>query len=279
MAIPLQRCLDVAIEVARSAGAIVRTAFATPRCVSIVSDKSNALDLVTNTDKETEKYIVDALNAAFPEYSFLGEETAAQHYTLGPEPTWVVDPIDGTTNFVHRIPDICVSIGLAVGRRPVLGVIYNPVRDELYTACEGGGAFLNGAPIRVDAEGKTLSQCILSSNVGYGRDEIFIRHSLGTMENAMRRQVRSFRMYGSACLAMASVARGLTSCYYESGPHAWDVCAGAVIVREAGGVVMDMSGGELDLCSRCYLAAANPLIAKEVLDCIVHPIPNRPSAV
>ena len=93
------------------------------------------------------------------------------------------------------------------------------------------------------------------------------------MGAVMNEGVRGLRMYGSACLALVSVACGLTSCYYESGPHAWDICAGAIIVREAGGVVMDMRGGPLDLCSRCYLAAGNEKIATEVLKHIAHPIP------
>jgi fructose-1,6-bisphosphatase/inositol monophosphatase family enzyme len=118
-----------------------------------------------------------------------------------------------------------------------------------------------------------LAESLVSSNLGYGREAVHIQHTLGTMDALMKRGIRGFRMLGSACTAIANVASGRTSVYYESGPHAWDVCAGAVIVREAGGVVVDMSGRPLDLCSRAYIFAATHELAAEVGRCVVYPIP------
>ena len=111
--------------------------------------------------------------------------------------------------------------------------------------------------------------------MGYGRDDAAVRHLLGTTEALMRRGVRAMRMYGSACVSIAAIACGRGSCYYESGPHAWDICAGAVLVREAGGIVCGMAGEPLDLCSRSYLAAANAEIAAAVQECIAHPLPFK----
>lgn len=254
---------------------LVYSAYCTPREASIVSDKSNNIDLVTNTDQESERQIFAALKAEFPDFEFLGEESAsdAGGYTLSDKPTWIVDPIDGTTNFVHRNPEIAISIGLAVAKEPVVGVIYNPVRDELFAACRGGGAFLNGAPIHVDTVAKDLGEALATSNLGYGRDAVAVKHTLGTIEAIMTRGIRGFRMSGSACTAIAAVASGRVNVYYESGPHAWDVCAGAVIVREAGGVVLDITGKPLDLCSHAYIFASSPALAAQVGKCVVYPLP------
>ncbi len=208
---------------------------------------------------------------------------------------------------MHRTPDRALSIGLAVEGKPVVGVIYNPIRDELFSARLGGGAWLNGKQIRVDAIAEVcitmimimiiiiiiiiimiiiaahpiftpthrqdLNHAIIYSNLGYGRDDIAITHMLGTMDRVMRRGLRAMRFCGSACISLTTVACGLSSAYYESGPHAWDVCAGAIIVKEAGGVVLDMTGAPLDLCSRCYLAASSQKLADEIIACVVHPMP------
>eukprot|EP00048_Salpingoeca_helianthica_P022694 m.19765 g.19765 ORF g.19765 m.19765 type:complete len:290 (-) comp7661_c0_seq2:26-895(-) len=275
MAVDLQHCLKFATSVAKRVGVLVYSAYCTPREDSIVKDKSNSIDLVTNTDQESERQIFAALKAEFPDFEFLGEEAASEAgaYSLTDKPTWIVDPIDGTTNFVHRNPEIAISIGLSVAKEPVVGVIYNPVRDELFTACRGGGAFLNGAPIRVDTVAKDLGEGLATTNLGYGREPHHIKHTLGTLEAIMQRGVRGVRMGGSACTAIAGVACGRVNVYYESGPHAWDVCAGAVLVREAGGVVLDMSGRPLDLCSRAYIFASTPEIASQTGRCVVYPIP------
>lgn len=274
----LGRCLEVAIAVARSAGEIVRKAFATPRAASTVMDKSSSIDLVTETDQECEKFIFGMLKKEYPDFHYLGEESASEAGTeiLGDEPTWIIDPIDGTTNFVHRTPDIAISIGLSINRRPVVGVIYCPIHDEMYAAYEGGGTTLNGNTIKVDSIAKTLPEAIVFTNMGYGRTEASIAHLLGTTEALMRKGIRAVRMCGSACISIAAIASGRGSCYYECGPHSWDICAGAVLVREAGGVVTGMAGEPLDLCSRSYLAASNEAIAAAVVACIAHPLPIKP---
>eukprot|EP00045_Choanoeca_perplexa_P003833 m.33732 g.33732 ORF g.33732 m.33732 type:complete len:168 (-) comp12256_c0_seq2:148-651(-) len=140
-------------------------------------------------------------------------------------------------------------------------------------AWKNGGAYLNGRPIRVDSEPQELVQSVVSMNLGYMRDETSVNHVTGTIRNLMEANLRALRMNGSACNQITSVACGRASCFVESGPHAWDVCAAAILVTEAGGVCYDMKGGPLDLYSRNYVFACNEAIAQAVLKCVVQPLP------
>lgn len=271
----MKQCLAAAEVVAREAGAMVKAVFDQPRSASKVTDKSVAsLDLVTDTDQACEKLILSRLRADFPDYEYLGEESSSEAggYALGDAPTWVIDPIDGTTNFVHRCPEVSVSIGLSVAKKPVVGVIYDPNRDEMFTAYAGGGAFCNGKPLRVDACTE-LPEAIVSTNLGYARSDDAIAHLTGTIATLMRGNLRAMRMSGSACNSITSVASGRYSAYYECGPHPWDVCAGAVLVREAGGVCFDLNGGEFSQTSRRYLVAGSEALAKKILAAVAPPMP------
>lgn len=165
-----------------------------------------------------------------------------------------------------------VSIGLSIGKQAVVGVIYDPNRDELFSAYRGGGAFLNGKRISVDPATK-LVEAIVSTNMGYQRDAGAIQHHTGTLANLMRGNLRAMRMCGSACNSITSVASGRSSGYYECGPHPWDVCAGAVITTEAGGVVYDLNGGPFSMTSRRYLFAGTEEIAQLLLECVAGPMP------
>lgn len=272
----LQLFLAVAEQAAREAGRLVRKVIHTSREHSTVTDKSvQSIDLVTDTDQACEKLIFSRLRAHFPDFVLLGEESASEsgHYELTDKPTWIVDPIDGTTNFVHRAPEVSVSIGLAVNREAVLGVIYDPCRDECFTAYKAGGAFLDGARIHVSQGEDELGRAVVSTNIGYLRDEVAVAHITTSLRNLMEKGLRGMRMCGSACNAITAVACGRHSLFYESGPHAWDVCAGAIIVQEAGGFVCDLSGGPFSITSRKYLFACSEELAKKVLACIHHPIP------
>ncbi|CAM9654638.1 unnamed protein product [Ectocarpus sp. 12 AP-2014] len=216
----------------------------------------SGVDLVTETDKAAERAIIERLRASHPDHQFMGEEStfeeagggeAVDAHIIGTSPTWVIDPLDGTTNFVHGYPLFCVSIALAVDGVPVIGVVYHPVSGDLYTACRGEGAFLNGVKVEVrPAQG--LGDALVVNNIGPARDEAFIATTLGRLGELLRRNVQAIRMSGSAALNMCHVACGKLDCYYEDGYGGpWDVAAGLVIVREAKGVVRDLRNSEFVL--------------------------------
>lgn len=197
------------------------------------------------------------------DHAFIAEETAA-HGELTDAPTWLVDPLDGTTNFVHDYPFVCVSIGLAVARELVVGVVYNPIMDQMYTAVKGGGAFLNNLPIRVSGQTE-LGAALVCTNIGASRDPGFIAAVGGNMQRLLSAKLGGLRMSGSAAMNMAHVAAGKLDAYYEVGIGGpWDMAAGAVLVREAGGVLADPRGGEFGLFSRCIICGT-PAISEKVL--------------
>ncbi|XP_073273910.1 inositol-phosphate phosphatase-like isoform X2 [Primulina huaijiensis] len=218
------------------------------------------VDLVTETDKKCEDLIFYHLKQQFPEHKFVGEETTAAcgATELTEEPTWIVDPLDGTTNFVHGFPFVCVSIGLTIGRIPTVGVVYNPIMDELFTAIRGKGAFLNGKAIKVSSQTE-LVKALLATEVGTKRDKATVDETTNRI-NSLLFKVRSVRMCGSCALNLCGIACGRLDLFYELGfGGPWDVAAGAVIVTEAGGLVFDPSGKDFDITSQ-RVAASNPLL-------------------
>ncbi|XP_075503020.1 inositol-phosphate phosphatase-like isoform X2 [Primulina tabacum] len=218
------------------------------------------VDLVTETDKKCEDLIFYYLKQHFPEHKFVGEETTAAcgATELTEEPTWIVDPLDGTTNFVHGFPFVCVSIGLTIGRIPTVGVVYNPIMDELFTAIHGKGAFLNGKAIKVSSQTE-LVKALLATEVGTKRDKATVDETTNRI-NSLLFKVRSLRMCGSCALNLCGIACGRLDLFYELGfGGPWDVAAGAVIVTEAGGLVFDPSGKDFDITSQ-RVAASNPLL-------------------
>lgn len=216
------------------------------------------MDLVTQTDKDCEDLIRRRISSAFPDHKFIGEEESAVNGAtpeLTDAPTWMVDPLDGTTNFVHGFPFVCVSIGLAVEKRPVVGVVFNPILQELYTASEGNGAFLNGS--KIHASTKTdIGSALLATEIGTKRDKATV-DATTSLINRLLFQVRSLRLSGSCAMNLVGVACGRLDLFYEIGfGGPWDVAAGAVILAEAGGHAFDPSGTTLDLMSH-RIAASN----------------------
>ncbi|CAN4126968.1 unnamed protein product [Withania somnifera] len=249
----LEEFLDVAVEAANKAGEIIRQGFHKTKHV----EHKGVVDLVTETDKACEDLIFNHLKQHFPSHKFIGEETTAAcgSFELTDEPTWIIDPLDGTTNFVHGFPFVCVSIGLTIGKKPTVGVVYNPIIDELFTAIDGKGAFLNGKPIKASSQSE-LVKALLATEAGTKRDKLTVDATTGRI-NSLLFKVRSLRMCGSCALNLCGVACGRLDLFYElefGGP--WDVAGGVVIVKEAGGVVFDPSGSELDLTAR-RVAATN----------------------
>ncbi|KAG6044662.1 hypothetical protein E4U39_003109 [Claviceps sp. Clav50 group G5] len=246
--------------------------------------KLNSVDIVTEADQAVEKMVSTRLSASFPSVAFMGEETYKPGMRLGPEPTFVVDPIDGTTNFVHGFPNACISLGLAIERSPAVGVIYNPWQDLLFTAVQGRGAYMTRikgtTPLRLPLaksprplEG--LGTCLVAIEWGSGRDgpnyeiKTDVFKKLAASRETGGSMVHSLRSLGSAALNMAAVAAGQMDAYWEGGCWAWDVCAGWCILKEAGGIMVSGNPGEWDpeLESRIYLAVRGaPKGQKELVE-------------
>ncbi|KAJ6814634.1 inositol-phosphate phosphatase-like [Iris pallida] len=256
--------LAEAVEAAKNAGEIIRKGFHEKKNV----EHKGQVDLVTETDKACEDLIFNHLKNKFPEHKFIGEETSAAFGTseLTDDPTWIVDPLDGTTNFVHGFPFVCVSIGLTVGKVPTVGVVYNPIFDELFTAIRGYGAFLNGTPIRASSQTE-LVKSLLASEVGTKRDKSTVDATTNRV-NSLLFKVRSLRMSGSCALNLCGVACGRIDIFYELGfGGPWDVAAGVVIVQEAGGLVFDPSGEDYDIMSQ-RIAASNAHLKDKFIDAL-----------
>nr|BBI29712.1 L-galactose-1-P phosphatase [Malpighia glabra] len=250
----LSAFLDTAVAAARKAGEAIREGFYQTKCV----EHKGQVDLVTETDKACEDIVFGLLKQHYPNHKFIGEETVAASGTfeLTDEPTWIVDPIDGTTNFVHGFPYVCVSIGLTIGKVPTVGVVYNPIMEELFTAIHGKGAFLNGNPIKVSSQAELITSLLVAEDVPNHDKPIVDAMTNGI--NSMLPKVRSIRMLGSCALDLCGVACGRVDLFYLTGfGGPWDVAGGAVIVTEAGGCIFDPSGKDFDLISR-RVAASNP---------------------
>ena len=212
-------------------------------------------DFVSTADKRTENQLLEELTRARPGYCFLLEEGGAVE---GPDKShrFIIDPIDGTTNFLHGIPHFAISIGLERDGQLVSAVIFNPVTDEMYVAEKGQGAFLNDKRLRVSAR-KKLGESLLATGIpwqGRGDHETFLAELAAAMS-----QTAGVRRFGTASLDLAYVAAGRFDGYWERGLFPWDVAAGILLVREAGGVVTDLDGGSRVLDGGHILAANEPL--------------------
>ncbi|XP_050213132.1 inositol-phosphate phosphatase [Mercurialis annua] len=252
----LSEFLQTAVDAAKRAGQIISKGFYLTKHV----EHKGQVDLVTETDKSCEDLIFNHLKQHFPTHKFIGEETTAACgiTELTDEPTWIVDPLDGTTNFVHGFPFVCVSIGLTIGKVPTVGVVYNPIMDELFTGIQGKGAFFNGKPIKVSSKSELVS-ALLATEVGTKRDKATVDATTNRI-NSMLFKVRSLRMSGSCALNLCGVACGRLDLFYETGfGGPWDVAAGVLIVKEAGGLVFDPSGKDFDITSQ-RVAVSNPLL-------------------
>lgn len=238
----MQDWLSTATAIATGAGAMIRAAWDGERAVSFKGE----VDLVTDTDRAVEAFVVDRLRAAFPGHAILAEETAtAADFALidADTPVWVVDPLDGTTNFAHRYPHVAVSIGLCRRGDPVLGVVHDPMRGETFAAARGLGATLDGRPVRVSAT-DSLDAALVGTGFPYDRRDHAAAY-LRFVEDFLRR-VQGIRRAGTAALDLCWVACGRLDGFWELKLKPWDVAAGAAIVLEAGGTVTDFDGAPFD---------------------------------
>lgn len=262
----LQEVHDLLVSVAYEAGDKM---LAAKPSHSTSSTKKNSADLVTETDQAVEKHVSKRLLSAFPSFQFIGEETYYPGQKLSEEPTFIVDPIDGTTNFVHNFPAFCISLGLAVKKVPAVGVIYNPFLDELYTAIQGQGAYLQKLgktkqrlPLRVPEPLNDLSTCLVGIEWGSDRTgpNFELKRNVFTKLVASKddggAMVHALRCTGSSALNIASVASGQQDAFWEGGCWAWDVCAGWCILVESGGIMVsgNPENWECEIEARNYLA-------------------------
>jgi inositol-phosphate phosphatase/L-galactose 1-phosphate phosphatase len=211
---------------------------------------------VTATDRTCEDIIIARLQAAFPTHLVIGEEGSSAQGSTNPltsAPTWLIDPLDGTTNFVHGFPFVCVSVALAVNHQVVVGVVHNPILHETFTALRGAGAFRNDKGIRV-SDVQVLAKALAGTEVGVSRDPI-VMNAITDRIHKVAARTRSIRASGSCAMALCGVAMGRLDAFYEIGfGGPWDVAAGSLIVEEAGGSVLDPSGKEFRLMGRRVLA-------------------------
>ena len=232
--------LQQMIQIALDAGKILKQQYDTP--VEQVT-KSTDADIVTATDKQVEKLISEAILSLYPDTHLVGEEGGGQGTPIEEaDYLWFVDPLDGTSNFANKIPQFCTSIALTDKNRvPLVGVIYDPMRDELYTARQGAGATLNSKPIKV-TDKTELAQSILAS--GFAYDRRTNPNNNTAQWAAFIPKVRGLRRMGAAALDLAYVAAGRYDGYWERSLNAWDVMAGVLLITEAGGRVTDYQGGD-----------------------------------
>lgn len=263
--------LEVAIATAREAGALLRNSLGRVRDVRY----KGLVDPVTEADRASETLIAERLRSHFPNDQLLAEEGSGSDRNAGSQRLWIVDPLDGTTNFLHGNPVFCVSIGLHIAGVPQVGVVYDPMRDEMFAAARGRGATLNDVPIQV-SETETLLRSMLATGFAYDPDRrqenipYFARFV--DVTQAVRRN-------GAAALDIAYVAAGRFDGYWERGVSAWDVAAATLILTEAGGTVSLYDGSPFDPFAR-EIVASNGVLHETMLDTIASVFPNdTPQAV
>ena len=240
---------------ARRAGAILRDRFLGARTV----EYKGGIDLVTDADRASEEALLAFLRARYPAHSVLAEESGLTSGEGGGGLRWFVDPLDGTTNYAHRVPHFCVAVAVARGEELLAGAVFDPVRDELFSAGQGQGASLNGQPIRA-SDASTMHRALVCTGFPYDVRE-HPEAPVGLF-NRVIRKVQGVRRMGAAALDLAYVASGRFDGYFEFGLKPWDIAAGALLVREAGGEVCRIDGAPLDLMVGDVLACGPKLDAE-----------------
>ncbi len=237
MSLNLHPMINVAVKAARAAGSVINRAALDIESVRISQKKVN--DFVTEVDHAAEKVIIETLLAAYPGHGIWAEESGREHGAQDSEYVWIIDPLDGTTNFIHGLPVYCVSIALAVKGKVEQAVVYDPTRNDLFTATKGRGAYLNDRRIRVSKRTQ-LKESLISTGFPFREGDNFKKY-LAMMGDVMKRTA-GLRRPGAAALDLAYVAAGYTEGFFETGLQAWDVAAGSLLVTEAGGLVGNFTG-------------------------------------
>ncbi len=275
--------LSVAKHAAKVAGAEIQRVW-WEETTNAPNIKSSNVDLVTETDEKAEQLIIEIIQSNYPTHKIIGEESSGAdcHYTLTDEPTWTIDPVDGTTNFVHRLGLSCVLIAFLDQKQVKVGVTYNPSSEELFWAIQGRGAYLetrDGTIRRIHTSAtQEIPQALIAMDPGYGRDEASIHRFQSVQKSILIQGVRNIRTYGCSGLCLANVACGRFDAAFEegswndhTGPKIWDLCAGKLLVEEAGGVTRDITDRRskdqpMDILQRSSFVAATPELADRILD-------------
>ncbi|MFN5745833.1 MAG: inositol monophosphatase family protein [Methylococcaceae bacterium] len=230
--------LTIAVRAARAAGDIIVRALDRVDLINVTPKGRN--DFVSDVDRQAEREIITILQRAYPTHAVLGEEEGFQGATSS-EFVWVIDPLDGTTNFLHGFPQFAVSIALFYRGKVEKGVIYDPIKQELFTGARGAGASLNNRRLRVTRK-KGITGALLGTGIPF-KDQSFIDAYLAMLKSLLK-DAAGIRRAGSAALDLAYVAAGRFDGFWEIGLQKWDMAAGVLLVQEAGGIVTDIEGGE-----------------------------------
>jgi len=248
--------LDFAIKVAKKAGQIQMSYFGK---ISSLDKKSTNIDLLTNADTESEKFIIRKIQETFPEHSILSEERG-ELYTDS-KYLWVIDPLDGTTNFAHNLPIFAVSIGLKKNNETICGVVYNPAADKCFYAKINNGSYLNNSKISV-SQSKIINESLLATGFPYNHDSRYDKSF--ELFKEFYDISRGIRRLGAAALDLCFVAMGRFDGFYEFNLNSWDICAGSLIAKEAGGKITDWNGNKCPSDGN-RIVATNGLIHHEML--------------
>ena len=251
--------LNKIIDISKEAGEIIRDGF---RKNIKIECKTGDNNLVTEIDKKAENCIIDFIKKEFPDHSILAEESGQSNGNS--EYLWVIDPLDGTSNFAHGLPIFSVSIGLRKNRETIFGVIYDVMRDEVFAAEKGSGSFSNNEKINVSSNDK-IEKSLLVTGFPYEIGEKLDR-SLDVFKEFLKYS-RGVRRLGSAAIDLCYVANGSFDAFWEEKLNPWDVCAGMLIVEEAGGKICDFAGKPIDIYSKEILAS-NGFIESRMLEII-----------
>ena len=256
---------NIAVRAARQAGSIIMRSFSRLDTLTVAEKQSN--DFVTEVDRNAEQAIIDTISRAYPGHAILAEESGARGDS---EFQWIIDPLDGTTNYLHGFPQFAVSIALTHRGRLESAVVYDPTRDEMFTADRGAGALLNDRRIRVSTR-RGLRGALLGTGIPF-RDQRHMDAYLGMLKSLVQDSA-GVRRPGSAALDFAYVAAGRLDGFWELALSPWDFAAGALLVQEAGGMVSDITGGSRFMDTG-NVVAAGPRLHRDMIDAIKPHLPE-----
>ncbi|RSD28166.1 inositol monophosphatase family protein [Mesobacillus subterraneus] len=254
----LKEIYTYAMEWTKEAGENIRASF--PKTLNVTS-KSNPNDLVTDIDKGTEQYFIEKIKGKYPDHRIMGEEGYGDEVTGLSGVVWIIDPIDGTMNFVHQQRNFAISVGIYVDGEGMIGLIYDVVHDELYHCIKGNGVLLNDKPIPELKESR-VSEAVIALNALWVAPNKRIDHQ---MFIPLVQDVRGTRSYGSAAMEMVYVATGRIDAYLSPRLAPWDIAAGIILIKELGGEATDLRGNELDLLKENSLFVSKPGLHSEIL--------------
>ncbi len=265
-----QPIVNIALGAARAAGRVIEQALV--RADPLVVESKGQNDFVTAVDRAAEAAIIEAIRKAYPKHAIITEESGRLEGAANTDTEWIIDPLDGTTNFIHGFPQFAVSIGVQVNGRLEHAVVYDPMRKEEFTASRGRGAQLNGRRLRVSNRA-TLDGALIGTGFPFRKEQMPHIDAYLAMFKDLAMQTAGIRRPGAAALDLAYVAAGRLDGFWEFGLKPWDMAAGCLLITEAGGLVSDFGGGENHL-DRGHIVGGNPKVLKALLKTIAPHVPE-----